>query len=399
MRIAIVTTFPPGLGSLNEYAHHFVRYLRLKPEVTEIILLVDELPEDQTYAPEEKLTFVPCWKFGATGNARRIRKAVAAADPDVVLFNIQFASFGAGKIAASLGLMAPILVKRSGYPTVVLLHNIMETVDLRGAGFGANAAMETLIRISGSAVTRMLLAADMVAVTIPKYVEILEAKYGARNVVLAPHGSFDDSPMPSLDLKDGRRQIMTFGKFGTYKKVDILVDAFRQLAAEGRDDLELVIAGTDSPNATGYLASVAAGCADLPNVRLTGYVAEENVPRVFGDAAVVVFPYTHTTGSSGVLHQAGDYAKAVVLPDIGDLRELVAEEGYLGEFFEPGDAGSLAAAIARLLDDPARRTEIATRNFMAARGIPIDEVIDWYLIHIDDIIANRGAAAVGSHGE
>ena len=44
LRLAIVTTHPPGSGSLNEYAYHFVRFLRQKAEVSEIILLPDELP-------------------------------------------------------------------------------------------------------------------------------------------------------------------------------------------------------------------------------------------------------------------------------------------------------------------------------------------------------------------
>ena len=40
---------------------------------------------------------------------------------------------------------------------------------------------------------------------------------------------------------------------------------------------------------------------------------------MFAAASVAVFPYTSTTGSSGVLHQAGSYGCPVALPDIGDL--------------------------------------------------------------------------------
>ncbi len=57
---------------------------------------------------------------------------------------------------------------------------------------------------------------------------------------------------------------------------------------------------------------------------------------------MVVFPYTSTTGSSGVLHQAGGYGKAVIMPDLGDLALLVKEEGYRAEFFEPTSSISLA---------------------------------------------------------
>jgi len=401
LRLAIVTTHPPGKGSLNEYAYHFVRFLRHKEEVAEVILLVDNLQDGEQYRFEDHPHFapvrvVPCWDFGRSDNVLRIRAAVQQAKPDGVLFNIQFASFGSGKLPASLGLLAPGMLKRAGYPTIVLLHNIMETVDLRSAGFAANPLVESMIRLSGSLVMRQLLAADLVALTIPKYVEIVREKYGATNVVLAPHGAFEDVPLPEFDLPPGPLQIMTFGKFGTYKKIDILVEAFKLLQAReiGHNStepqgLELVVAGTDSPNAAGYLESVRQRFADVPNIRFTGYVAEEDVPAIFGTAAAVVFPYTSTTGSSGVLHQAGDYGKAVVLPHIGDFAEVIAEEGYAGEFFEPDDAESLAAAIARVIDDPVRRRQLGEQNYAASRGLPIAEVVDWYLLHFQMLIDQR----------
>jgi glycosyltransferase involved in cell wall biosynthesis len=169
--------------------------------------------------------------------------------------------------------------------------------------------------------------------------------------------------------------------------------------AEGAENaLELVIAGTDSPNAAGYLQSVAQRYGDLPGLRFTGYVAEEDVPRIFGDAAVVVFPYTSTTGSSGVLHQAGDYGKAVVLPHIGDFAEVIAEEGYAGEFFEPGDPASLAAAIARVVDDPQRQRALGEQNYAASRGLPIGEVVDWYLLHFQMLIAEKAAQKAQRRG-
>jgi glycosyltransferase involved in cell wall biosynthesis len=395
MRIAIVTTHPPSKGSLNEYAYHFVRFLKTKVEnVKEIILLLDELPTGQTYSIEHgqdevPVRCVPCWKFGATDNMIRIRRAVKEVAPDIVLFNIQFASFADKKIPATLGLITPWLLKLAGFNVVVLLHNIMETVNLKSAGFGGNSVIEALIRLVGNIVTRFILAADLVAVTIPKYVEILESKYGAKNVLLAPHGSFegptDTQPNP---MPGGQPTVMTFGKFGTYKTVDLLIQAHEMLQ-KNHPDLRLVIAGTDSPNAAGYLKSMQERFSYVTNVEYTGYVAEEAVPRIFGEAWAVAFPYTSTTGSSGVLHQAGGYGKAVVLPNLGDLAELVLEEGYDGEFFEPTEAKSLADAIARVIDHPDRQMEIGLRNYTAANGLPITEVVDWYLIHFEELLKRK----------
>lgn len=395
MRIAIVTTHPPGQGSLNEYGYHFVRFLRTKTEtVEEIILLVDELADGQNYSfPQAAdlvpIRVIPCWKFNAWNNTLRIRRAVQQEKPDIVLFNIQFASFADGKVPATLGLLAPWVVRSAGYKTVVLLHNIMETINLKQAGFGSNPLIEAAIRLSGNIVTRFILMADIVAVTIPKYVEIFENRYGAKNVLLAPHGSFE-APSDNLPVAVpvDHPNIMTFGKFGTYKKVEILVEAF-QLFQVDHPDARLVIAGTDNPNVKGYLEHVKQSYAHVPNVIFTGYVAEEDVPGLFNQAWVVVFPYTSTTGSSGVLHQAGGFGRAVVLPRLGDLEQLVIEEGYDGEFFEPENAQSLNEAIRRVIDHPDRMREIGSRNYLAANGLSITEVVDWYLIHFGQLLRSN----------
>ena len=394
LRVGVVTTFPPGTGSLNEYAFHFVKALREKTgDVNDITLFVDHLPDGESYPETEgsvPMRIVPCWSFGSILNPIKIARAVRAAKLDVVLFNIQFASFGDGRVSAALGLFTPALVRMMATPSVVLLHNIMETVDLQTTGFAGNPIIEMIMRLAGTIVTKGLLAADLVALTIPKYIEILESKYKANNVLLAPHGSFDDDvAQPIHDVPTDPMQIMTFGKFGTYKKVERLIEAFETLQTEERGSLELVIAGSDSPNSPDYLATMEKEYAHVPNVRYTGYVAEEDVPRIFGEAAVIVFPYTSTTGSSGVLHQAGDYGKAVVLPKIGDFAEVITEEGYTGEFFEPDSAESLATAIATLIDNPDRRRDMGQQNFMASHGIPISEIVDWYLLHFQTLVAEE----------
>jgi glycosyltransferase involved in cell wall biosynthesis len=290
-------------------------------------------------------------------NVLRIRKAVNDIQPDIVLFNIQFASFGDKKIPAALGLLVPWVLKVFGFKVVVLLHNIMETVNLKSAGFGGNPLMELAIRAFGNIVTRFLLKADWVAVTIPKYVEILESRYGAKNVLLAPHGSFEEpTEAEPCTMPPGCPTVMTFGKFGTYKKVDLLIESHAQLLRR-RPDLRLVIAGTDSPNAAGYLQSMQEKYAHVNNVEYTGYVAEADVPRIFEEAWVVAFPYTSTTGSSGVLHQAGGYGKAVVLPNLGDFAELVLEEGYDAEFLDTADAKSLDRSISLVIYNRASQME------------------------------------------
>lgn len=383
LRIGVITPHPPSTGTLNEYGLHLVRSLALKEEVDEVVVFGDTLPDGEHYPDLPHTRFVDCWRFNSLRSAWRIRRAVVREDVDVAIFNVQFATFGDRRVAAALGLLAPLLVRGTGTRSVVLLHNIMETIDLEGAGFGTSRLVERIIRLAGTIVTWLVLKADLVAVTMPQYVTVLREKYGADNVAVIPHGTFDVPLESDTSVPPGPAQLMAFGKFGTYKQVEPLLDAARILSA--KHAVEVVVAGTDSPNAPGYLERVRDAYAGDP-VRFTGYVAEEDVPDVFRDATVAVFPYVATTGSSGVVHQAASYSRALVMPDIGDFRRLVEAEGYVAEWFDPADPESLAAAIDRLLSDDTRRVAQGLRNHAVAAGLPMEDVADWYLEHIDFLL-------------
>ncbi len=382
MKLAIVTAYPPSKVTLNEYAYHLVKHFRQLEEVTEIVLLTDVKPAQADIRFEEEgctVKVINCWKFNSYRNVWSITKTLKAVKPDAVLYNLQFMKFGDQKIPAALGLFTPFFTKLMGMKTIVLLHNIMEAVDLNQAGFTSNKLKIKIFSFIGSLLTRVVLKADKVALTIGNYVNLLEEKYQAKNCMLIPHGTFELAKEPSFELAEGPLKIMTFGKFGTYKKVEVLIEAVERARQVTGKELEVVIAGTDNPNTIGYLAGVQAKYAHVSNVHFTGYVAEEDVPRIFTESAMVVFPYTSTTGSSGVLHQAGSYGKAVVMPDLGDLALLVKEEGYRGEFFEPENATSLAQAIAKLVVDSAYRTELAKANFEAANALPMSVIAQRYL--------------------
>ncbi|WP_299434725.1 glycosyltransferase [uncultured Aquimarina sp.] len=382
MKLAIVTAYPPSKVTLNEYAYHLVKHFRQNTEISELILLTDIDAKEAEINFEEqgcKVTIKPCWKFNSYSNVISVMKAVRQISPDAILFNLQFMKFGDKKVPAALGLLLPWFCKIKKIPTIVLLHNIMEQVDLQSAGFTKNKVLQKIYQLIGTSLTKLILKADTVAVTISKYVTILEEKYIANNVTLIPHGTFELPSKPSYEVNEGPLKVMTFGKFGTYKKVEILIEAVEKIRSRTDANIEIVIAGTDNPNVSGYLKSMEEKYAAVPQLTFTGYVAEEDVPKIFGESAVVVFPYTSTTGSSGVLHQAGSYGKAVVMPDLGDLSILVKEEGYKGEFFNPQSMESLADGIEKIILDSSYSAELGQANYKAATAYPMSRITQMYI--------------------
>ncbi|MGO4921255.1 glycosyltransferase [Maribacter spongiicola] len=382
MKLAIVTAYPPSKVTLTEYGYYLVKHFRLQEEVTELILITDRTDEPKDLNFEEsgcKITVKECWSFNSYSNIFSISKTISQTKPDAVLFNLQFLKFGDKKIPAALGLMLPFICKSKGIPTISLLHNILEQVDLENAGFTKNKLLQSIYNFIGTTLTKFVLASDILAVTISKYVSTLEDKYKVKNVALIPHGAFETPPEPDFKLPAGPKQVMAFGKFGTYKKVEILIEAVEEIRARTNEDIEIVIAGTDSPNTPGYLEEMKQKYSHVPQIRYTGYVAEEDVAKIFDDSAVTVFPYTSTTGSSGVLHQAGSYGNAVALPDLGDLSVLVKEEGYVGEFFDAHDTSSLANAIEKIITDDAYRIQLAKQNYKAACSLPMSAITQMYI--------------------
>lgn len=387
MKVAIVTSFPPSKVTLNEYGYHLVKNFVNKEDISELVLLADKTKAEKQldFDNSDKVKVNECWEFNSYKTIFKIIAAVYKEKPDVVFFNLQFVKFGDKKIPAALGLMLPMLLRFAGVKTVVLLHNIMETVDLEQAGFSKNKFLKKIYGFIGSTLTRCLLKVNVLAVTINKYVEILNEKYNTKNVVLVPHGTFESVKQIDFNLPEGPKKVMAFGKFGTYKKVEGMIEAVELLRRKGMKDIEVVIAGTDSPNTPGYLNSVRERYINVEGLTFTGYVEENDVERIFTESAVVVFPYTATTGSSGVLHQAGSYGRAVVMPDIGDLAHLVKDEGYRGEFFAPDSVESMAEAIGNILGDDAYRREIAQANYKAAGVLSMDKITEMYLNHFKSL--------------
>jgi len=392
MKIAFVSPYPPSQVTLNEYGYHLIKSFVGKKDVDELFVLTNHLPDNTAYNRYQinELTIIPCWKFNHPFAFLQIAKRLKKIKPDVIIMNLQFMTFGESKIAAAMGLLLPFICKLMKLPNIVILHNITETVKLDSIGMGASQWKEKLFLWIGEQLTKFILKSDLVGLTISQYVDIIRTKYNASNVILLPHGNFELPERSFLPDQPEIINLMAFGKFGTYKKVEVLLEALKLLQTKHPDQqFKVTIAGTDNPNVKGYLNSVKETYNYLSNVEFTGYVPEENVAEIFKAATFVIFPYTTTTGSSGILHQAGSYARACILPKIDDLKRVVEEEGYGGAYFEKDDAESMAEAISYLLEHPDERKKIESMNYAAAKGLPMTELADWYLGHAKKLIKDK----------
>ena len=373
MKICLVTSFPPSRDALNEYGFHIANELRRMPGI-ELVILGDDHSSPQPELDDYKV--VRCWKFNSLRNPLRVLQAIGRERPDVVWFNLGFASFGGNALPAFVGITIPFFSRLKGPYTHVTLHQLMETVDLKDAGI----RFPLLYKIGGFVATQILLFSDSVSVTMPAYRNVLVEKYGRGSIYVRRHGSFASRPeYPDFSQRGNpEHRILAFGKWGTYKRLEPILEAFDRVIKEV-PEARLVIAGTDHPKTPGYLRSIQERIGARSDVQFAGYVEEEDIPRLFQRSTLTVLPYTSSAGSSGIAHLASTYGVPIISSDIADCRRLAQEEGLAMDFFTPGNTLEMARSIVNLLQNRNRQVEMALQNMAAALRMSMPEIIREYL--------------------
>jgi glycosyltransferase involved in cell wall biosynthesis len=212
-----------------------------------------------------------------------------------------------------------------------------------------------------------------------------------RKVRVIHHGAFEHLARLRPQALDGELQrvpgpvVLFFGLLRPYKGVDVLLEAWRDAPAGA----ELWIVGRPRMDISALRA------AAPPSVRfISRYVSDAELASYFRRADFVVLPYSRTErfDQSGVLATALAFATPTVLSDVGGFSEVAATGA--GLLVPPGDAGALAAALRRLLDDAADRTRMAQAAAVAAAGpYSWDEAARRTLEVYRELTGTRDAAA------
>lgn len=212
----------------------------------------------------------------------------------------------------------------------------------------------------GPALLERKLADARFAVAISVYNQALLAERTDRRVDVV-HCGVDLERYPWRDPRTGDRdRVLCVASLTPKKGHAHLIDAFAALAAQ-RPGLVLELIGEGPERAAIAARASARGVGD--RVRLRGAQPWEEVRADLGRARVfalasVRLPSGRMEGIPVALMEAMASGVPVVATRLSGIPELV-EDGATGLLVEPGDAGGLAAAIARVLDDDDLAVELA----------------------------------------
>ncbi|MGD9511461.1 MAG: glycosyltransferase [Geminicoccaceae bacterium] len=164
------------------------------------------------------------------------------------------------------------------------------------------------------------------------------------------HPPLTPGELPAVHA-DGTVRILFFGSIKPYKGVDVLVQAALRLLPS-RPNCRIDVVGRPfSPLDLERQAVTAAGLADRFGFDLR-FIPDEELARYLAAADITVFPYREID-ASGAFALAVAAEKPVVASGLGVFAEQPAASAV--SLVPPGDADALAAALARLVDDPNER--------------------------------------------
>ena len=188
---------------------------------------------------------------------------------------------------------------------------------------------------------------------------LLPQRFKSKAAVI-PLPVFEHYRIAAVSPKPLRPSAVLFGRLEPYKGVGAFCEAAAQLSAEGLD-ADFTIAGP------GRLRDCLRGAPPAAVTVINRFLSEQEVSQLLADASVMVLPYTDAT-QSGVLAAAYAAGLPVVATTVGSLPEFV-QDGVSGLLVPPNDPPALAAAMRRVLLDPALRDRLSSGADALARTV------------------------------
>jgi glycosyltransferase involved in cell wall biosynthesis len=182
--------------------------------------------------------------------------------------------------------------------------------------------------------------------------------------------------------RDGKINILFFGRIHAYKGLDFLIRSIPDVAARCAD-IRVIIAGKGD-DLESYRKLMRA--PQLFDIR-DRFISDQETAQLFIDADLVVLPYIEAS-QSGVLAIANSFAKPVIVTDVGELGRSV-EHDRTGLVVPPRDEKALAAAIIRLAVDGPLRERLGHAGRDAANRFASPQVVAERAMQIYQRLAAR----------
>ncbi len=326
MKITIVGPAHPYRGGLASIMETMAREFKRRGDVVDIKTFTVQYPKllfpgkSQTVdtAPPEDLDIVRCVNTMNPLSWIKIGRQIRREKPDFVLMK-----YWTPFMAPCFGTIARI-ARSNGHTKVICQIDNVEPHEHHLIDYPCN--MYYLRAVDG-----YVYMSDQVGEELREYTQA--------PALFSPHPMFENfgqrvdrrEACEKLGLDAQLNYAMFFGLIRDYKGLDILLEAWSRLKAEGKTKgRKLIVAGEFYSSKERYLSQIERGGIADDVILHSNFVADEDVKYYFSAADFVVLPY-HTASQSGVTQIAYNFSLPMIVTNVGGLPEIVPHDkvGYV----------------------------------------------------------------------
>ena len=317
MKIAYLSTFYPFRGGIAQFNANLFNELQKEHEVIPFTFK-RQYPEFLFPGKTQYVTAddhaipvdsIPVLDTANPLSYRMSARQIAKSEPDVLIMKYWMTYF-----APSLGTVARHL-KKQGCKVISILDNV---IPHERRFFDKPLTTWFLNQNSGFVAMSESVRDDLVALN-------PTAKFILQEHPLYNHfGEKMDKQdaVKQLELHPEKKTLLFFGLIRDYKGLDLLIAALSLLD----ESYQLVIAGESYGDFGKYRQAIESSPARSRIKVLNRYIADDEVPRLFSAADVLVTPYRSAT-QSGVIPIAYHFDLPVLATDVGGLKESIERAG------------------------------------------------------------------------
>lgn len=333
--VVMVATYPgrknrsiKNIDAVAWYAEHVGTALHqeLSQNAKKLIILAQKTSRMEEWYDERGILICRVWEKGSPSAFLHILSTLLyfpKARPVIVQF--EFHQFG-GNLTTICFPLFLFGLKALGKKVTTIMHQaVINITRLSGhVNIRIHTAKAALVNVGLSLFFRLVgKAADTLIVHNNEIKHRVSMLSGRKDIHVVPLGFPPKARLYNRErarkLLGYRKQdivIMAYGFLTWYKGTDWIVDQF---ASRRTGRYKLLLAGGPSPNIKDmaayqrFLQKLLGKARQAPNIRVTGFIEDQHLPRHFAAADIVVFPYRALMSASGALATAVVHGKPILL--------------------------------------------------------------------------------------
>ena len=243
--------------------------------------------------------------------------------------------------------------RRSSVPVVLTVHDLLPFRHPEWVPGPYAPVLRSLVRGAARSAARVLTVSRASGDDIERVLGVPRERVDVVPLAGGPHR------VPSAAAERSAHLLLSVGNRMPHKNFGMLLEALAQIPERERPQLVITGSHGDDP-----LAPIVEKLGLTAYVRLLGWVPDDELERLYGEASLVVFP-TLFEGFGLPVLEAMARGCPVVCSDLPVLREI---GGGAAVYVDPANVTGLAHSIRRLLADPAKLAELSDLGRERAAG-------------------------------